>query len=63
MRFWPRKRDLTDRPPLVTCPICNMTFRSDKAATKAEHGGRVYYFCTETCLRQFEEDPARYARG
>ncbi|WP_064713750.1 heavy metal translocating P-type ATPase [Rhizobium bangladeshense] len=38
-------------------PICGMMV--DKATTlTAERGGRTYYFCSQTCLRTFE-DPER----
>ncbi len=44
----------------VTDPVCGMRFEQKKAVTSVEYQGRTYYFCTEACRRQFEEDPDRY---
>jgi Cu+-exporting ATPase len=35
-------------------PICGMYVDEEKAPFKAEIRGRIYYFCSETCLRTFE---------
>ncbi|MBX4893242.1 heavy metal translocating P-type ATPase [Rhizobium bangladeshense] len=46
-----------DAPARAKDPICGMMV--DKAtALTAERGGRTYYFCSQTCLRTFE-DPER----
>ncbi len=45
----------------VTDPVCGMTFEPDKAVAKVEYMGTTYYFCTEACRKQFEQDPGRYA--
>ncbi len=44
----------------VTDPVCGMSFKIEKAVAMSEYGGKSYYFCTEACKRQFDEDPARY---
>jgi YHS domain-containing protein len=30
------------------------------AAASKEHDGTMRYFCSDGCLRQFEENPSRY---
>lgn len=45
----------------VTDPVCGMQIKVEKAAATVEYQGKTYYFCTEACRRQFEQDPARYA--
>lgn len=35
-------------------PVCGMYVDEKKAPFKAEIRGRMYYFCSETCLRTFE---------
>ncbi len=36
-------------------PVCGMYVDEKKALFKAEIRGRMYYFCSETCLRTFEK--------
>ena len=45
----------------VTDPVCGMQFNEEKAVAKVEYQGKTYYFCTEACRKQFDEEPARYA--
>jgi YHS domain-containing protein len=47
----------------VTDPVCRMEFRPEKAVTTLDHGGRTFYFCTEACRKQFEEEPEKYMRA
>ena len=41
-------------------PVCGMKVKPLRAAGKAEHAGRTYYFCNPSCERRFREDPGRY---
>jgi uncharacterized membrane protein YraQ (UPF0718 family)/YHS domain-containing protein len=44
----------------VTDPVCGM--RVDRSKAPREHySGQTFYFCSESCRRQFREDPKRYA--
>jgi xanthine dehydrogenase accessory factor len=40
-------------------PICGMTVAAVDATLHVEHDGVVSWFCSEGCLRAFEQDPAR----
>lgn len=40
-------------------PVCNMTVSSD-SAYHYHHAGKVYYFCSESCLKIFKEHPEQY---
>jgi Cu+-exporting ATPase len=42
-------------------PVCGMQVAEDRAAGRAEHDGRTYYFCSTGCLEKFRADPAAYA--
>jgi Cu+-exporting ATPase len=42
-------------------PVCGMEVEPDSAAGSHEHGGTVYFFCSQGCLEDFIEDPERYA--
>jgi len=46
----------------VLDPVCEMKFVRDKAVAKLEYHGKTYYFCSEGCRKQFEENPDTYMR-
>jgi Cu+-exporting ATPase len=46
---------------LVKDPVCGMDVDPMSAAGRSEHGGTVYYFCSEGCKQQFDADPAKFA--
>jgi len=41
--------------------VCGMTVKPAEARFKSEYRGKTYYFCSESCKRKFDGDPARYA--
>jgi Cu+-exporting ATPase len=41
-------------------PVCGMRVNPLRAAGKAEHAGRTYYFCNPSCEKRFREDPGQY---
>jgi adenylate cyclase len=41
-------------------PVCGMRLDPDDAAATAEHDGRTYYFCSQTCHDAFMADPTAY---
>ncbi len=45
----------------VTDPVCGMQIEPEKAAAKVEYQGQPYWFCSESCRKKFEAQPARYA--
>src|SRR5689334_22247046 len=47
-------------PPKVKDPVCGMTVDPAKAAGKAEHKGKTYYFCSKRCAERFGQDPERF---
>jgi YHS domain-containing protein len=42
-------------------PVCGMEIDEKDAAAAAQHKGKTYYFCSERCKEQFDEQPQRYA--
>ena len=46
---------------MVEDPVCGMRIDPDDAAANAEHEGKRYYFCSQTCYDAFVADPGRYA--
>jgi YHS domain-containing protein len=47
-------------PEMVEDPVCGMRIDPDDAAATAEHDGRLYYFCSETCHEAFVANPETY---
>src|SRR2546430_8695789 len=41
-------------------PVCGMTVVPEKAAGKAEHAGKTYYFCSNSCAERFSREPENY---
>jgi Cu+-exporting ATPase len=50
----------TGTTPSVTDPVCGMDIAPSDAAGAYPYNGRTYYFCNESCLERFREDPRRY---
>jgi YHS domain-containing protein len=48
----PRPLDRGEPDVLVQDPVCQ-TFIPRKEALKAEKDGKVYFFCSEGCLKRF----------
>ena len=42
-------------------PVCGMQIKhEDKSQQYMSVNGHSYYFCTEKCRNEFEQDPAKY---
>jgi len=48
---------------MVQDPVCGMEVDEKKAAAKAEHMGKTYYFCSAGCKAAFEKAPHKYVQG
>ncbi|HEY3309763.1 MAG TPA: heavy metal translocating P-type ATPase [Desulfuromonadaceae bacterium] len=49
----------TGKEPLED-PVCSMTVSSD-TRYQARHDGKQHYFCSEHCLKAFQEHPEKYS--
>lgn len=47
----------------VTDPVCGMSFDSSQAVAQTMHEGQAYFFCSDECRRQFEENPDQYLQN
>ena len=59
-------QDYSDgQPTFSTDPVCGMKVNeADAPGGKGHYAGELYYFCSNTCRKAFDEDPVRYiARG
>jgi Cu+-exporting ATPase len=52
----------TTREPVegVVDPVCGMTIDPADAVGHFDYKGRTYYFCAESCLEQFRDDPEQF---
>jgi Cu+-exporting ATPase len=41
-------------------PVCHMEIEEEDSVGTAEFNGVTYYFCAESCLERFKENPARF---
>jgi YHS domain-containing protein len=41
-------------------PVCGKVVVEREAAGKTEYAGETYYFCSNNCQRNFEQEPASY---
>ena len=48
---------------MVHDPVCGMEIESQGAFAAREHMGRTYYFCSQSCVDQFDADPHRIMTG
>jgi P-type Cu+ transporter len=44
-------------------PVCGMQVDPARAAGKAEHDGRTYYFCSQRCEQKFRQNPEQYIKN
>ena len=48
-------------PAQAVDPVCGMTVPAKAASFPLAHDGVTYYFCSTSCRRRFEQDPAAHA--
>ncbi len=41
-------------------PVCGMDIEPQSAFAKREHMGQTFYFCSQSCVDQFDKDPHHY---
>ncbi len=42
--------------------VCGMDVDPQKAGGRSEYQGRTYYFCSDSCKQQFDENPQQYVQ-
>jgi Cu+-exporting ATPase len=43
-------------------PVCGMQVNPQNAAGRSAHQGKTFYFCSEDCKKQFDQDPEPYVQ-
>ena len=41
-------------------PVCGMDIEPQSAFAKREHTGQTFYFCSQSCVDQFDKDPNHF---
>ena len=57
----PKEISITDKDP-----VCNMELGEDvvrSLAYKSAYQGKIYYFCSDECKREFDRNPMHYTSG
>jgi Cu+-exporting ATPase len=47
----------------VTDPVCGMTISPADAVGTVEHGGKLYHFCSDSCIERFRANPSEFVGG
>jgi Cu+-exporting ATPase len=47
-------------PAEVLDPVCGMTISPDDAVGHVDYKGQTYYFCAESCLERFRDNPEEF---
>ena len=42
-------------------PVCNMTIEESDAVATSDYKGKRYYFCSNDCKKEFDQNPEDYA--
>ena len=45
---------------MVKDPVCGMEIDPATAFATREHAGETLYFCSQSCVDKFDDDPHRY---
>lgn len=46
---------------MLTCKVCGMRVNLKSTPPRLVYQGKVYYFCSTTCKKIFDVNPAKYA--
>jgi YHS domain-containing protein len=45
---------------MVKDPVCGMNVDTPKAAAQSQHYVQTYYFCSQGCKQNFDQNPAQF---
>jgi P-type Cu+ transporter len=47
-------------PNVVRDPVCGMELNLENAEERSEYEGEIFYFCSDRCRNEFDENPGRF---
>jgi Cu2+-exporting ATPase len=59
-KYEPKVPEFVEKKHVTTDPVCGMTLDPEKAYSKVEHEGYVFYFCSRKCEEEFNKNPEKY---
>jgi P-type Cu+ transporter len=48
---------------MTTDPVCGMRIDEKESEIQTQFAGRKYFFCSEECRQEFEDDPGGYVES
>jgi Ala-tRNA(Pro) deacylase len=51
-----------DQPAALTDPVCGTAMDEHHLVARSEHQGQTYYFCSQRCKMEFDDNPYVYSR-
>jgi YHS domain-containing protein len=60
MRWKLREQFLNRRGSMTTDPVCGMRIDEKESEFQTQFAGRKYFFCSEDCRKEFENEPEEY---
>ncbi len=53
----------SEKAEAIKDPVCGMEVSDIKKAPSEKYKGKIYYFCSKKCEKNFKKDPAPYTCG
>lgn len=44
-------------------PVCEMPIEAEESEYQKDYNEKTYYFCSELCKEEFENDPEKYLKN
>jgi YHS domain-containing protein len=60
IRWKLREQFLHRRGQMTTDPVCGMRIDEQESEFQTMFAGRKYFFCSEDCRKEFENEPEEY---
>jgi YHS domain-containing protein len=51
---------VSSRATMLTDPVCGAIFEEFQAAGRSDLRGETYYFCSQSCKMEFDDNPDGY---
>lgn len=43
-------------------PVCGMDVDEKKVTQRSVYNGKIYYFCSATCKKEFDKEPQKFTK-
>jgi putative ABC transport system ATP-binding protein len=58
--LWLEDGQFKEMSEMITDPTCGMSIEKEKAVAAVEYEGKIFYFCSKGCAKEFEESPEKF---